>query len=115
MENNDVNDVLVYRLGAGCDLADVAEGNIYQGKVQGFANFGMFVQLNDRIKGLVHKSNMKGDHKERDSILVRVRQIRPNGNIDLEEWRSRCTRYRTWNGNPRQSGSRTSPHEWGRL
>src|SRR5512136_3029954 len=85
MQNNDVNDVLVYRLGSGCDLADVAEGNTYQGKVQGFANFGMFVQLNDRIKGLVHKSNMKGDHKERDSILVRVRQIRPNGNIDLEE------------------------------
>jgi RecJ-like exonuclease len=28
---------------------------------------------------------MKGDHKERDSILVRVRQVRPNGNIDLEE------------------------------
>lgn len=45
MQNNDVNDVLVYRLGSGCDLADVAEGNIYQGKVQGFANFGMFVQL----------------------------------------------------------------------
>jgi RecJ-like exonuclease len=85
MQNNDVNDVLVYRLGTGCDLADVAEGNIYQGKVQGFANFGMFVQLNDRIKGLVHKTNMKGDHKERDSILVKVRQIRPNGNIDLEE------------------------------
>lgn len=85
MKNNDVNDVLVYRLGTGCDLADVTEGNLYQGKVQGFANFGMFVQLNDRIKGLVHKSNMKGDHKERDSILVRVRQIRPNGNIDLEE------------------------------
>jgi RecJ-like exonuclease len=85
MQNNDVHDVLVYRLGTGCDLADVTEGNLYQGKVQGFANFGMFVQLNDRIKGLVHKSNMKGDHKERDSILVRVRQIRPNGNIDLEE------------------------------
>jgi RecJ-like exonuclease len=85
MQNNDANDVLVYRLGTGCDLADVAEGNIYQGKVQGFANFGMFVQLNDRIKGLVHKTNMIGDHKERDSILVRVRQVRPNGNIDLEE------------------------------
>ncbi len=85
MQNNDANDVLVYRLGAGCDLAEVEEGNIYQGKVQGFANFGVFVQLNDRIKGLVHKSNIKADHKERDSILVRVRQIRPNGNIDLEE------------------------------
>jgi len=83
--SNTSDDVLVYRLGAGCDLADIGEGNVYQGKVQGFANFGMFVQLNDRIKGLVHKSNMKGEHKERDSILVRVRQIRPNGNIDLEE------------------------------
>jgi len=77
--------VLVYRLVAGCDLADVTEGNIYQGKVQGFATFGMFVQLNDRIKGLVHKSNVKAEHKERDSVLVKVREVRPNGNIDLEE------------------------------
>ncbi|NMB77503.1 MAG: S1 RNA-binding domain-containing protein [Methanomicrobiales archaeon] len=85
MKNTDSDDVMVYRLGSGCDLADIEEGNIYQGKVQGFANFGMFVQINDRIKGLVHKTNMKAEHKERDSILVRVRQIRPNGNIDLEE------------------------------
>lgn len=83
MQQND--DILVYRLGATCDLSDVAEGKVYQGKVQGFANFGMFVQLNDRIKGLVHKSNMKAEHKEKDPVLVRVRGIRPNGNIDLEE------------------------------
>ncbi|MFA6226179.1 MAG: OB-fold nucleic acid binding domain-containing protein [Methanoregula sp.] len=85
MENNDSNYVLVYRLGTGCDLADVEAGNIYQGKVQGFATFGMFVQLNDRIKGLVHKSNVKAEHKERDLVLVKVREVRPNGNIDLEE------------------------------
>ena len=85
MSDNDGNDVLVYRLGTGCDLADIEEGKVYLGKVQGFATFGMFVQVNDRIKGLVHKSNIKAEHKERDSILVRVRQIRPNGNIDLEE------------------------------
>jgi RecJ-like exonuclease len=78
-------DTIVYRLAAGCDLSDVEEGKIYLGKVQGFATFGMFVQLNDRIKGLVHKTSMKADHKEKDSVLVRVRQIRPNGNIDLEE------------------------------
>jgi RecJ-like exonuclease len=78
-------DIIVYRLAAGCDLSDVQEGSTYTGKVQGFATFGMFVQLNDRIKGLVHKSNMKSEHKEKDNVLVRVRQIRPNGNIDLEE------------------------------
>ncbi|MEI8330100.1 MAG: OB-fold nucleic acid binding domain-containing protein [Methanomicrobiales archaeon] len=85
MENTDLNNVLVYRLGTGCDLADVEAGNIYLGKVQGFATFGMFVQLNDRIKGLAHKSNVKSEHKERDSVLVKVREVRPNGNIDLEE------------------------------
>jgi RecJ-like exonuclease len=78
-------DIIVYRLAAGCDLSDVEEGKIYAGKVQGFANFGMFVQLNDRIKGLVHKSNIKAEHREKDNVLVRIRQIRPNGNIDLDE------------------------------
>ncbi|MGB7993850.1 DHH family phosphoesterase [Methanoregula sp.] len=81
MEEN----TLVYRLSAGCDLSDVEEGKTYLGNVQGFATFGMFVQLNDRIKGLVHKTSVKADHKEKDNVLVRVRQIRPNGNIDLEE------------------------------
>jgi RecJ-like exonuclease len=79
------DDILVFRLGASCDLAEVEEKKIYLGKVQGFANFGMFVQLNERIKGLVHKSNIKAEHREQDTILVKVRQIRPNGNIDLEE------------------------------
>ena len=79
------DDILVFRLGASCDLAEVEEKKIDLGKVQGFANFGMFVQLNERIKGLVHKSNIKAEHREQDTILVRVRQIRPNGNIDLEE------------------------------
>ena len=78
-------DIIVYRLGASCDLDEVEQGKIYIGRVQGFANFGTFVQLNDRIKGLVHKSNIKTQHRERESILVRVAKIRSNGNIDLEE------------------------------
>ncbi|HJJ46669.1 MAG TPA: phosphoesterase [Methanocorpusculum sp.] len=76
---------LVYRLGPGCDVNDVVEGNTYLGKVQGFATFGTFVQLNDRTKGLLHKSNVKTEKKERDTILVYANQVRPNGNIDLRE------------------------------
>lgn len=83
MDNPD--DVTVYRMGPGCDLGDVEEGRVYIGRIQGFANFGTFVQLNDRVKGLVHKSNIKTSHKERETILVKVRNIRNNGNIDLEE------------------------------
>jgi archaea-specific RecJ-like exonuclease len=82
MENEEIT---VYRLGATCDLGDIEEGKTYAGRVQGFATFGTFVQLNDRVKGLVHKSNVKTDHKERETILVRVKAIRNNGNIDLEE------------------------------
>ena len=75
----------VYRLGPGCTVDDVAEGRMYLGKVQGFATFGMFVQLNDKTKGLLHKSNIKTERKERDDIIVLVNQIRPNGNLDLRE------------------------------
>jgi archaea-specific RecJ-like exonuclease len=78
-------DTVVYRLGPSCDLGDVEQGKIYIGKVQGFANFGAFVQLNDRVKGLVHKSNIRTELVERENVLVKVLMIRPNGNIDLEE------------------------------
>ncbi|MFA7561991.1 MAG: OB-fold nucleic acid binding domain-containing protein [Methanoculleus sp.] len=80
-----MEDTIVYRLGANCDLNEVEEGKTYLGRVQGFAPFGIFVQLNDRVKGLVHKSNVKVQHAERDPIIVHVLQIRSNGNIDLEE------------------------------
>jgi len=80
-----ISETVVFRLSPNCDLGDVEEGKIYIGKVQGFANFGTFVQLNDRIKGLVHKSNGKVQHNERDIIFVKVLGIRNNGNIDLEE------------------------------
>ncbi len=76
---------MVYRLGPGCEVDDIVEGQVYLGKVQGFATFGTFVLLNDRVKGLLHKSNVKSEKQERDQILVQVNQIRPNGNIDLRE------------------------------
>jgi RecJ-like exonuclease len=80
-----ISETIVLRLSPNCDLGDIEEGKIYAGKVQGFANFGIFVLLNDRLKGLVHKSNAKGQHRERDAIFVKVLGIRNNGNIDLEE------------------------------
>ncbi|MEN6610795.1 MAG: OB-fold nucleic acid binding domain-containing protein [Methanoregulaceae archaeon] len=80
-----LSETVVLHLSPNCDLGDVEEGKIYIGKVQGFANFGTFVQLNDRVKGLVHKSNGKVEHNERDTIFVKVLGIRNNGNIDLEE------------------------------
>ncbi len=77
--------IIVYHLGSDCTLNEVEEGKIYSARVQGFANFGAFVLLNEHVKGLIHKSNLKGRHSERDPVLVKVLQIRSNGNIDLEE------------------------------
>ena len=82
MENSDN---MVYRLGSGCELSDIVIGNVYEAKVQGFAKFGTFVYLNSHIKGLIHISNVKTEHNEGDKLLVLVRNIRDNGNIDLEE------------------------------
>lgn len=78
-------ETVVYSLGDGCSLADVVVGKTYSGTVQGFAAFGTFVYLNSSTKGLVHKSNMQTSHQEGDTILVRVGNVRDNGNIDLEE------------------------------
>lgn len=77
--------IIVYHLGAGCTSSEVEEGKIYIGRIQGFANFGAFVQLNENVKGLVHRTNLKRRHSEKDPILVKVLAIRSNGNIDLEE------------------------------
>ncbi len=76
---------VVYRLGSNCELNDIAVGNTYEVKVQGFAKFGTFVYLNNHVKGLIHISNVKSDHKEGETVYVHVNNIRDNGNIDLEE------------------------------
>lgn len=78
-------ETIVYSLGDGCSLSDVVVGKTYTGTVQGFANFGTFVYLNSSIKGLIHKSNVMTDHREGETILIRVGNVRDNGNIDLEE------------------------------
>lgn len=111
------NGEIVYRLGSGCELSDIVVGNIYEAEVQGFAKFGTFVYLNSHIKGLVHISNVKTDHKEGEKIFVLVRNIRDNGNIDLEEMTLRgcevrqvaCKRSQTRLGDLRRKvGSKTS-------
>jgi RecJ-like exonuclease len=79
------SDTIVFSLGDGCSLSDVVVGKTYSGTVQGFATFGTFVYLNSSIKGLIHKSNMLTTHQEGDTILVRIGNIRDNGNIDLQE------------------------------
>ena len=75
---------LVHILDPACDVKDILIGEIYQGKVNGLANFGAFVDLSESVRGLAHNKYLKSKPEVGDSIFVTVRNILANGNIELE-------------------------------
>ncbi len=75
---------LVHILDQACDTNDLVAGDMYQGKVSGIANFGAFVDLNDHVRGLAHNKYLKSKPEVGDPFIVRVKNIAPNGNIELE-------------------------------
>ncbi len=75
---------LVHILDPACDVRDLVVGDIYQGRVNGLANFGAFVDLSESVRGLAHNKYLKSRPEVGDIILVTVRNILPNGNIELE-------------------------------
>ena len=75
---------LVHIVGPACDCKDIAIGEIYQGRVNGLANFGAFVDLSECVRGLAHNKYLKSRPEVGDTLFVAVRNILPNGNIELE-------------------------------
>ena len=73
----------VYKLMAACDVSDLDTGKIYWGKVANLADFGVFVNLNDQTKGLIHSSNVNKTYVPGEEVLVKINTIKPNGNFDL--------------------------------
>ncbi len=60
----------------------------YRGTVDGFAEFGIFVDIGDHVTGLLHKSELDKrlesvDLDSGDTVYVKVKSVRDNGNIDL--------------------------------
>jgi RecJ-like exonuclease len=60
----------------------------YQGTVDGFAEFGVFVDIGDAVTGLLHRSELEQrldslDWDPGDQVFVQVTNVRDNGNIDL--------------------------------
>ena len=63
-------------------------GRYYKGSVDGFADFGVFVDLAPGVTGLLHRSELDRrletlDWKSGDTVFVQVKNVRNNGNIDL--------------------------------
>ncbi|WP_435175008.1 DHH family phosphoesterase [Halorussus sp. AFM4] len=66
----------------------LTSGRYYKGTVDGFADFGVFVNIGDRVTGLLHKSELDRrldslDWEEGDEVFVEVTGVRDNGNVDL--------------------------------
>ncbi|WP_457549270.1 OB-fold nucleic acid binding domain-containing protein [Archaeoglobus sp.] len=73
-----------YLLKNSCGIEDVRLNRVYIGKVSAITDIGAFVNLNKRLRGLIHKRNLGNSNlKEDDTVLVKVTNIRPTGEIDL--------------------------------
>ncbi|MFW6382771.1 MAG: DHH family phosphoesterase [Haloferacaceae archaeon] len=60
----------------------------YRGTVDGYADFGIFVDIGDSVTGLLHKSELDRrldsmDLEPGDTVYVQVQNVRDNGNVDL--------------------------------
>ena len=60
----------------------------YRGSVDGFADFGVFVDLCPQVTGLLHRSELDRrleslDWDPGDTVFVQVKNVRDNGNVDL--------------------------------
>ena len=72
----------------GSRPGQLTPGRYYRGSVDGFAEFGVFVDIGDSVTGLLHQSeldqrldNLSWDAG--DSVYVQVKNVRDNGNVDL--------------------------------
>jgi RecJ-like exonuclease len=60
----------------------------YKGTVDGYAEFGVFIDLSARVTGLLHRSKLDQrleslDWEVGDTVYVQVTNIRDNGDVDL--------------------------------
>jgi RecJ-like exonuclease len=67
---------------------ELTPNRYYKGTVDGFADFGVFVDIGDSVTGLLHRSEL--DQRldslgwdAGDEVYVKVKSIRDNGDIDL--------------------------------
>lgn len=63
-------------------------GRFYRGTVDGYADFGVFVDLAPGVTGLLHRSELDQrleslDWEPGDEVFVQVKGVRDNGDIDL--------------------------------
>lgn len=66
----------------------LVEGRYYDGTVDGFADFGVFIDLGNGVTGLLHRNELDQRLEslgwdEGDQVCVQVTNVRSDGNVDL--------------------------------
>lgn len=79
-------DVLFHFEGDSAD--DLIIRRYYEGAVDGYADFGVFVDIAPGVTGLLHRSEVPGrleslDWEDGDTVYVQVTGVHENGNVDL--------------------------------
>jgi len=72
----------------GNHASQLIDNQFYQGTVDGYADFGVFIDLAPGVTGLLHRSELDRrleslNWEPGDTVCVRVNNVRDNGNIDL--------------------------------
>src|SRR6056297_1963071 len=72
----------------GTSASQLTPGRYYRGTVDGYADFGVFVDIGDHVTGLLHRSELDQrleslDWEPGDEVFVQVLDVRDNGNVDL--------------------------------
>jgi len=72
----------------GSSPDELTVNRYYRGTVDGYAEFGVFVDIGDSVTGLLHRSELDQrleslDWDAGDAVFVKVKEVRDNGNVDL--------------------------------
>ena len=72
----------------GTDPEELSSGRYYRGTVDGYAEFGVFIDIGDSVTGLLHRSEIDQrleslSYEPGDELFVKVKNVRSNGNVDL--------------------------------
>jgi len=75
----------VYDLAPEHGTEAVETGARYHATVNGVVAYGVFVDVADDVSGLVHESKLDAEYGVGDDLVVRLDEIRPNGDLGFDE------------------------------
>ena len=75
------DEAIVYDLAPDCTLEDVESDALYHAEVNGVVEYGVFVDVSDAVSGLIHSSTLDGSYEVGDRLVVRLTEIKENGDI----------------------------------